>query len=110
MKDNISGYAYNDVQTRAGVKEVYDKYNYIIDTHGAVGYLALKEYLQKNKTHRGVVLETAHPSKFIDEVEKVLNKSIEIPKRLAILADKKKVAKFIEPSFDEFKGHLLSLK
>ncbi len=109
MKDNISGYAYDDAQTRVGVKEVYDKYNYVIDTHGAVGYLALKDYLHKNKTHRGVILETAHPSKFIDEVEKVLNKQIEIPERLAILANKKKVAKFIEPSFEDFKAHLLSL-
>ena len=100
MKEEITGFGYNDAQTRVGVKEVFDKYNYVIDTHGAVGYLALKDYLKKNKTHRGVILETAHPSKFIDEVEKVLNKSIEIPERLAILANKKKVAKFLEPSFD----------
>ena len=109
MKENISGYAYNDTETRVGVKEVYDRFGYVIDTHGAVGYLALKEYLQQNKTHRGVILETAHPSKFIDEVEKVLNKPIEIPERLAILANKEKVAKFIAPNFDDFKAHLLSL-
>jgi threonine synthase len=109
MKQNINAYSYDDATTRIGIKEVYDKYNYVIDPHGAVGYLALRDYLAKNKTHRGVVLETAHPSKFIDEVETVLAKKVEIPERLAILADKEKVATFLEPDFNSFKSHLLSL-
>ena len=54
-----------------------------------------------------MVLETAHPSKFIDEVEKVLDRKITIPDRLAVLADKKKVATFMEPQFDNFKSWLL---
>jgi len=107
MKEDISGYAYNDEQTRAGVKEVYDKYNYVIDTHGAVGYLALKDYLEDHPEKRGVILETAHPSKFIDEVEKVLEKKIDIPERLAVLADKKKEATFLKPDFAQFKSWLL---
>ncbi len=108
MKENISGYAYNDEQTRAGVKEVHDKYNYVIETHGAVGYLALKDYLKEHPDKRGVILETAHPSKFIDEVEKVLEKKIEIPERLAVLADKEKEATFLKPDFGQFKSWLLN--
>ena len=107
MKEDISGYAYNDEATRQGVKEMYDKYNYVIDTHGAVGYLALKEYLKEHPEKRGIILETAHPSKFIDEVEKVLEKKIEIPERLAVLADKKKEATYMEPKFKHFRKWLL---
>ena len=107
MKGDISGYAYNDAQTRVGVKELYDKYNYVIDTHGAVGYLALKEYLAVHPNKRGIVLETAHPSKFIDEVEKVLEQKIEIPERLAVLANEEKVATFLQPDFEQFKSWLL---
>ena len=107
MSTAISGYAFDDEMTRTGVKEVFDNYNYVIDTHGAVGYLALKYYLNMHPEKRGVVLETAHPSKFIDEVEKVLGRKITIPDRLAVLADKKKVATFMEPQFDNFKSWLL---
>ena len=107
MQDEISGYAFDDDLTREGVKEVFEKYNYVIDTHGAVGYLALKYYLNMHPQKRGVVLETAHPSKFIDEVEKVLERKIDIPERLAILADKKKEAVFMKPEFDDFKTWLL---
>ena len=107
MKDEISGYAFDDDLTREGVKEVFEKYNYVIDTHGSVGYLALKYYLNIHPQKRGVVLETAHPSKFIDEVEKVLEQKIDIPERLAVLADKKKEAYFMKPEFEDFKTWLL---
>jgi len=107
MKEDISGYAYNDEATRKGVKEMYDTYNYIIDTHGAVGYLALKDYLKEHPEKRGIILETAHPSKFIDEVEKVLEQKIDIPERLAILADRKKEATYMQPNFKHFRKWLL---
>ncbi|MEM6966892.1 MAG: threonine synthase, partial [Bacteroidota bacterium] len=85
MSKEISGYSINDEKTKEGVKEVFEKYNYIIDPHGAVGYLAFKKYQKKNPKARGIILETAHPSKFIDIVEEVINEKVEIPERLAIL-------------------------
>ncbi len=108
IKKEITGYAFSDNETRRGIKDVYNKYGYIMDTHGAVGYLALKKYLKQKPKYRGVILETAHPSKFVHEVEKTLEKKIEIPERLAILADKKKEATFLEPTFKDFKNWLLT--
>ncbi len=106
MKKDIVGYGINDTYTEKGIKEVYDKYNYIIDPHGAVGYLALKEYQNLNKNTIGVILETAHPSKFIDDVERILDQKIDIPERLASLKDKKKEATMINTKYEEFKGWL----
>lgn len=108
MKEDISGYAYNDGETRRGIKEVFNQFKYIIDPHGAVGYLALKEYLKENSGKKGVILETAHPSKFIHEVETVLNLKVPIPKRLAILADKEKSATLLQPNFSSFKQWLIN--
>ena len=108
IKEDISGYSYNDEITKVAIKEVFDKYNYTIDPHGAVGYLAFKEYLNEHPDHLGVILETAHPSKFIDVVEPVINKPVHIPERLAILADKTKVATSLEIDFEGFKTWLLN--
>jgi threonine synthase len=107
MKDNIKGYTIDDTRTKEAMKEVYAKYNYVIDPHGAVGYLALKEY-QKTTDCVGVILETAHPAKFLDDVESILNKKIDIPERLASLAEKKKVAVSQDTNFDNFKSWLLA--
>ncbi len=105
MKNDVVGYSYNDEQTKKAIKEVYEKFNYVIDPHGAVGYLAAKDY-DKNNSMQCIVLETAHPSKFIDDVEKILSKKIDIPERLSVLANKEKVSKKIDPKFTLLKEHL----
>lgn len=108
MKDKISGYAYSDKETEIAIKEVADKYGYIIDPHGAVGYLALKEYQETNPDTIGVVLETAHPSKFLPDMERVLDKNIEIPIRLAELANKEKDSIQLSTEYPVFKKWLLA--
>lgn len=107
MINEIKGYAFDDEATKQGVKEVFNKYNYIIDPHGAVGYLALKEY-QKENDVAGIVLETAHPTKFLDDMESILEQKIPIPNRLASLAEKEKVATSMGTDFKDFKDWLLS--
>ncbi|WP_299311481.1 threonine synthase [uncultured Aquimarina sp.] len=91
LKSNFSAYSFDDVTTRDAMKEVYNKSKYIADPHGAVGYLGLKEYnLQENEY--GVFLETAHPVKFMDIVEKTLNVKIPIPPQIQKVMNKQKVS------------------
>ena len=107
MKENIIGYAYDDATTKAAMREVKSTYNYVIDPHGAIAYLALKDY-QKTHDAVGVILETAHPAKFLDDVESILEQKIPIPERLASLADKKKEARLSSTDFGNFKEWLLA--
>ncbi len=107
MRDEIAGYAFTDEQTKEAMREIFEKYQYVIDPHGAVGYLALQAYLQKEPTALGVILETAHPAKFKDDVEAILRLLIEVPKRLAILADKPKQALPTTVEYEPFKEWLL---
>ena len=109
VKANIDGYSFDDEATLAGIQEVFDQYQYIIDPHGAVGYLAFKEYQKKNPSDKGIILETAHPSKFLDVLPKAIAKEVIIPERLATLSEKTKVATPISIHFDEFKAYLLAL-
>jgi threonine synthase len=107
MKEAISGFSYSDEQTKQAMVEIKDKYNYIIEPHGAVGYLALKEWQKENKNTQGVILETAHPSKFLEDVEAILGQKIEIPQRLATLADREKSSILTPTDFNSFKDFLL---
>lgn len=107
MREDISGFAFTDEQTKNAIREVRQKYNYVIDPHGAIGYLALNAYLENNHNVQGVILETAHPAKFKDDVESILQQSIDVPKRLQDLSDKKKVALEISKDFTDFKRWLL---
>ena len=108
IKSDISGFSFSDDETRIAIKSVFKQFNYVIDPHGAVGYLAASEYLKNHSLTQHVILETAHPSKFMEEVNSILNTQIDIPERLATLADKEKEADFLSLSFGSFKTWLLN--
>lgn len=107
MKELISGYAYDDAATEAAVKEVEDRFGYVIDPHGAVGYLALTEWQKTHPDTRGVILETAHPSKFKPDVERILGHDIEVPKRLLELEEREKVATAMGTAYEPVREWLL---
>ena len=102
MQARISGFAFTDQATEVAVREVKSKYDYTIDPHGAVGYLALEEYQKKNPNTLGVVLETAHPAKFREDMDRILDSPISIPERLLALEKEKKVATAMGTSYPEF--------
>ena len=109
VNEKISGYFFNDEQTRKSMREVFGNTNYVMCPHTAVAYLGLAEYRKKNKSDfTGVFLSTAHPAKFIDLVEETLGKSIEIPERLKSLLEIEKVSVKMKTSFSEFKSLLMN--
>lgn len=110
VKGAVSSFSFTDLETKEAMREVYRSYNYMMDPHGAVGYLGLKKYLSetKDKAVHGIVVETAHPAKFLETVEETLGTKLELPKALAELVDNKKVTREIRPEFEELKGYLLA--
>ena len=103
MAERISGARFDDEQTRDGIREVMASTGYVIEPHGAVGWLAAREWQLAHPGDDTVVLETAHPSKFLDVMEEELGTgSVEIPGRLACLAERAKVAVEMPPSEEDF--------
>ncbi len=108
VTEEVKGYSYSDEATRIAMKEIYKQFNYVMDPHGAIGYLAAKEYRLKHKSTKAVILETAHPSKFLEEVEEALNTKITIPERLAELSQRKKIASYIDVDYGVFNDFLVN--
>lgn len=110
IKDDIYSATFTDDETIDAIKEVYKKYNYIIDPHGAVGYLAVKKFLEENNIQNAnsIILETAHPAKFLDTVEEAINIKVEIPSRLEECLYKKKQSVKLSNNYNEFKNYLLN--
>lgn len=109
LRKMVTGYGYNDESTKQAMCEVFQRYGYVIDPHGAVGYLALKDFQANtsNQKTTGVVFETAHPSKFKDDVELTLQASIEVPDRLQELAMQPKMSFPLPPEYSALKGWLM---
>jgi threonine synthase len=108
MREEIEGFGFDDVATKNAMREVKVKYGYTMDPHGAVGYLALKAF-QKEETRKtlGIVLETAHPAKFEEDVQEILGSPIEIPVRLENLRHLRKKSISMGIEYAAFKSWLL---
>lgn len=111
MRRDIDGEYFTDDETRAAIAAVYREIGYILDPHGAVGYLGIKNYLDRNpSTDTGIFLETAHPAKFRDVVEPIIGTTIAIPDRLAKFLERKVLSINISSEYEEFKAFLLENK
>lgn len=108
ISDKISGYSYSDEEILQVIEKVYNENGYLLDPHGATGYLALKDGLKEGEI--GVFLETAHPAKFKETVEKSINHSINIPEALHKHSTRQKLSVVLPPTFSALKRHLLSTK
>lgn len=101
----ISGKTYTDEQIRETVKCTYDETGYLLDPHGACGYRALVEELKDDET--GIFLETAHPAKFLDTVERIIGNKVEIPAKLQEFMKGEKKSLPISKDFVSFKEYLM---
>ncbi len=106
LKNDLHSYSFTDDETREAMLHLYKNCNYIADPHGAVGYLGIKKNILPNDAY-GIFLETAHPIKFLDVVEPVINKSIEFPPQIQEVINKTKEATFIR-TYSELKSFLLN--
>ena len=108
IKKIIKAYSFNDNQTREAIKDVYNRNNYLMDPHSAIGYLGIKSYLSNNSTNSsGIFLSTAHPIKFKEQVQKSIGKEIPMPSRLKGIMGKSKRSIEIK-SYNDLKDQLLS--
>ena len=105
FEKDFSAFSFTDEQTKTALVSIYENSKYIADPHGAVGYLGLKKQIENNSNAIGVFLETAHPIKFIDVVEPLLNTKLPIPAQIASVLNKEIVSVKIK-NYEELKEFL----
>ena len=108
IKKIIKAYSFNDDQTREAIKDIYNRNNYLMDPHSAIGYLGIKSYLSNHSTNAsGIFLSTAHPIKFKEQVQKSIGKEIPMPSILKGIMGKTKRSIEIN-NYNDLKDQLLS--
>ncbi len=108
VRCDIAGYAFTDRETKAAIARVSREAGYVLDPHGAVGYLGLKKFLTDSKLDvNGIFLETAHPAKFREVVEEALGSSVSLPDTLARFAKGTKRTVPTSADYQDFKKLLV---
>ncbi|MGQ9805413.1 MAG: threonine synthase [Chlorobiales bacterium] len=110
MREVIFGASFTDAQTLEGMREIYRRYEYIAEPHTAIGYLGLEQYRREvGNNHVGIILATAHPTKFIDAIEQAGLKAPAVPERLARALQKQKQSILLPNDFSALKAFLISM-
>jgi threonine synthase len=105
---DIKGLSYNDEQIRETIREVFGKYGYLLDPHGAIGYRSLQEFMPSVPGKVGFFLETAHPAKFNETIENTLNQPVEIPERLKKIISGERKSSSLGNDYNMLKNFLLA--
>ena len=104
---DISGATYTDEQIADTMRRVWQEHHYLLDPHGACGFRALSEGLRPGET--GVFLETAHPAKFKDTVERIIGSPVAIPAKLQAFMQGQKQSVPMARDYDSFRAYLCGL-
>ena len=84
LRCDIVGAAFDDDTVVAEIGDVWRRHGYLLDPHGAIAWLGLREALTTDNGDRlGVFLATAHPAKFREVVEPAIGEAIPLPPVLA---------------------------
>ncbi len=108
IKNVLSSVSVSDDLTRQTLRSVLEKYDYLTDPHGAVGYYALEQYLQQHPDDKGIFLETAHPIKFYDVVEPITETTITKPDAVTAILKKTKMSFQMANDYGMLKDYLVS--
>ena len=110
LSSDVSGYCVTDSETQLAMKSLSQEKGYTLDPHGAVAYCGLQKYSAKAKDDfNGIFLETAHPGKFLETVERTLGYQIQLPPVLQKFQAGKKLAIEINNDYNSFKRMLANV-
>lgn len=98
--DTLGSGAVTDAESSESVKELNDL-GYLCEPHGAIAYRVLQEQLNEGET--GLFLCTAHPAKFKEVVDEILDTDIELPGPLAKHAAMELLSEELNNDFEQLK-------
>lgn len=87
MQRDLFSTSVSDEATRAAIRQAWADHKLLLEPHGAVGWRGFQDYLECAPLagSPAVVLETAHPAKFPEEIERTLGFSPQVPPVLSAL-------------------------
>jgi len=106
---DVTGFAYEDARVVAEIGRVDRMHGYLLDPHGAIGWLALNDMLRASDADAtGVFLATAHPAKFREVVEPAIGREVPLPPVLAAAITRPRHARPLSSDYADLRALLRS--
>jgi threonine synthase len=113
MRRDLFSSSISDERTRATIKEVWGKYKLLLEPHGAVAWRGFEDWLESENADArnvpAVVLETANPAKFPEEIEKLFGWSPDVPAAMQAALKLPEDYDRMGADYEKFRDYLISV-
>jgi threonine synthase len=110
MRRDLFSSSVSDDRTRGTIREVWNKYQLLLEAHGAVAWRGFQDWLKTEPLNGlpAAILETANPAKFPEEIEKTIGFAPDVPP--AMTATNKLPEDFdrMGADYEKFKEYLIA--
>ena len=109
MRRELFSTSVSDEQTRSTIRQAWHDHKLLLEPHGAVAWRGFQDFITAEPLGDApaVVLETAHPAKFPDEIERLLGFSPAVPAALAALDKLPEDFDRLPVDYGQFQAYLL---
>jgi threonine synthase len=109
LRRDIFSSSVSDARTVAGVREFWDHFQLLLEPHGAVAWQGFQDWLAAEPLGNSpaVIVETANPAKFPEEVERVVGWPPDVPTNMTASLQLPEDFDRMEASYEKFKAYLI---
>jgi threonine synthase len=111
MRRDIFSTSVSDDRTRRAIKDFWDEYKLLLEPHGAVAWQGYRDWIGSGEPvdSPAVIIETANPAKFPEEINKIMGWEPMVPANLQTALKQPEVYDRMAADYDTFKSYLLAL-
>jgi threonine synthase len=109
MRRDIFSSSINDERTRTSLREFWNKHQILLEPHGVVAWQGFLDWCASEPlgTSPAVIVETANPAKFPEEVEKVVGWAPDVPAAMTAGLQLPEDYDRMGADYEVFRGYLL---
>jgi threonine synthase len=107
IRKDLLSWSFQNDENKKSIGDSIEKYNYLMDPHTAERLRGLEKHQKEDKgDHIGIVLATAHPGKFTEIIEPIIDANVPIPAQLQKTMKKEKNSIIIPANYSYLKDFL----
>ena len=110
MRRDVFSTSVTDERTVAGVRDFWNRFQLLLEPHGAVAWQGFQDWLATEPLGDApaVIVETANPAKFPEEVEKVVGWPPDVPPAMSAAIQQPEDFDHLDADYEKFKSYLLA--
>jgi threonine synthase len=110
MRRDLFSSSISDERTRETIREVWNKYQLLLEAHGAVAWRGFEDWLEHESLAGlpAVILETANPAKFPEEIEKTIGFAPDVPPAMTAAIQLPEKFDRMGADYEPFRNYLIA--